>query len=350
MNNIFGNNLQLTTFGESHGAAVGGVLCGFPSNVSVHIDEIQTALERRKPGNSQAVSQRKESDTIEILSGIFEGKTLGTPIAFIIRNENQISSDYDLLKNVNRPSHADFTYFQKYGHIDHRGGGRASARETAARVAAGALAMQLLKQKGIEIFAFSKQIGNRILDKNYSELNLQNIYETPTRCPDVEISEKMLQDLNAAREDGDTLGGVVSCVIRNCPAGLGEPVFDKFQAVLAHAMMSIPAAKGFEYGAGFASAKMKGSEHNDVFASANKPKTNHAGGLLGGISTGEDIYFNVAFKPIASIAKTQHTSDKNGNMIDLTIGGRHDVCAVPRAVSVVEAMAALVTADFLLRK
>ncbi len=319
----FGEHIKLTTFGESHGVAIGGVIEGFPAGVTIDLNFIQSELDRRKPSDHKASTTRKESDRVEILSGIFEGKTLGTPIAFIIRNENQQPGDYEYLQDIYRPGHADFTYDKKYGHYDYRGGGRASARETAARVAAGAFAKTVLHHKGIEISATVKQIGT-------------------AQTPD-EIEHLIEQ----AKVEGDSLGGIVECIIRGCPIGVGEPVFGKLQAQLAEAMMSIPAAKGFEYGEGFGAAVMKGSEHNDcyMFDKTVKPATNHSGGILGGISTGQDIIFRVAFKPIASISKPQQTVDKQGNSIQLTNQGRHDVSCVPRAVAVVEAMAALVIAD-----
>jgi chorismate synthase len=337
----FGEHIKLTTFGESHSAAIGGVIEGFPAGVEIDPSFIQSELDRRKPSNHKASTTRKESDRIEILSGIFEGKTLGTPIAFIIRNKKQRSGDYEYLREIYRPGHADFTYDKKYGHYDHRSGGRASARETAARVAAGAFAKTILQSKGIEITAFVDQIGIA-----------QTLFE-------------MENLLELAKAEGDSLGGIVKCVIKGCPAGIGEPVFGKLQAQLAEAMMTIPAAKGFEYGKGFDAAKMKGSEHNDayIFDSLHpeyfdcaqhklhegtiKPATNHSGGILGGISTGQDIVFRVAFKPVASISKPQETADKQGKTVKLVNRGRHDVCCVPRAVPVVEAMAALVIANHL---
>ncbi|MCL2027656.1 MAG: chorismate synthase [Bacteroidales bacterium] len=321
--NSFGENIKLTTFGESHGVAIGGVIEGFPAGVVVDENFIQSELDRRKPSNDKASTTRKENDRVEILSGIFEGKTLGTPIAFIIRNENQQSGDYEYLREIHRPGHADFTYDKKYGHYDHRSGARASARETAARVAAGAFAKTILQEKGIEISAHIQQIGNA---------------QTP---------DEMGRLIEQAKTDGDSLGGIIECVIKNVPVGIGEPIFGKLQARLAEAMMSIPAAKGFEYGKGFRSATMKGSEHNDtyMFDHSVKPATNNSGGILGGISTGQDIVFRVAFKPIASISKPQETVDKQGNPVQLINRGRHDICCVPRAVPIVEAMAALVIAD-----
>ena len=326
--NSFGEHIKLTTFGESHGVAIGGVIEGFPAGVEVDLNFIQSELDRRKPSNHKASTTRKESDRVEILSGIFEDKTLGTPIAFIIRNKNQQSGDYEYLHEIFRPGHADFTYAKKYGHYDHRSGGRASARETASRVVAGAFAKTILQSKGIEITATAKQIGTA---------------KTP------EEIERLIEQTKA---EGDSLGGIVECVIKGCPAGIGEPVFAKLQAKLAEAMMSIPAAKGFEYGEGFASAEMKGSEHNDVYIFDNeiKPATNHSGGILGGISTGQDIVFRVAFKPIASISKPQQTVDKNGNSVELVNQGRHDICCVPRVLPVVEAMTALVIVHFFVPK
>lgn len=321
--NSFGEHIKLTTFGESHGVAIGGVIEGFPTGVDIDEEFIQSELDRRKPSQNKASTTRKESDRVEILSGIFKGKTLGTPIAFIIRNEDQQSNDYDYLQNIFRPGHADFTYVKKYGHYDHRSGGRASARETASRVAAGAFAKTILRNKGIQITATIKQIGTA---------------KTPGDI------ERLIEQTKA---EGDSIGGIVECVITGCPAGIGEPVFGKLQAQLAEAMMTIPAAKGFEYGKGFAAATMKGSEHNDTYIFDNeiKPATNHSGGILGGISTGQDIVFRVAFKPIASISKPQQTVDKKGKPIELINQGRHDVCCVPRVLPVVEAMAALVITD-----
>jgi chorismate synthase len=323
LNTCFGEHIKLTTFGESHSAAIGGVIEGFPAGVAVDQNFIQSELNRRKPSNHKASTTRRESDRIEILSGIFEGKTLGTPIAFIIRNENQQPGDYDNLRDIYRPGHADYTYDKKYGHYDHRSGGRASARETAARVAAGAFAKTVLQGKGIEITAAVKQIGTA---------------QTP---------DEMERLVEQAKADGDSLGGIVECVIKGCPVGLGEPVFGKLQAQLAEAMMSIPAAKGFEYGEGFGAATLKGSEHNDtyLFDQTVKPATNHSGGILGGISTGQDIVFRVAFKPISGISKPQQTVDKQGNSVQFINHGRNDICCVPRAVPVIEAMAALVMAD-----
>ncbi|MCF8284783.1 MAG: chorismate synthase [Sphingobacteriales bacterium] len=349
--NTFGQLFRITTFGESHGAAIGVVIDGCPSGIEIDLEQIQHELNRRKPGQSNITSARKESDEFEILSGIFEGKTLGTPIGILIRNEDQKSKDYNYLKDTYRPSHADYTYEQKYGIRDYRGGGRSSARETVARVAAGAIAKQILASKGIVINAFVNQVGNIKLEKHYSELNFQNIEKNIVRCPDETTAQQMIQAIEEVKKQGDTLGGTIQCVIQNTPVGLGEPVFDKLHAVLAHAMLSINAAHGFEYGSGFAGASKKGSENNDEWENVDgkiRTKTNHAGGILGGISTGEDIYFNVAFKPIATILKQQQSINSKGEEITLQNEGRHDPCVLPRAVPIVEAMAALVLVDFLL--
>ena len=349
--NTFGQLFRITTFGESHGAAIGVVIDGCPSGIEIDLEQIQHELNRRKPGQSNITSARKESDEFEILSGIFEGKTLGTPIGILIRNEDQKSKDYNYLKDTYRPSHADYTYEQKYGIRDYRGGGRSSARETVARVAAGAIAKQILASKGIVINAFVNQVGNIKLEKHYSELNFQNIEKNIVRCPDETTAQQMIQTIEEVKKQGDTLGGTIQCVIQNTPVGLGEPVFDKLHAVLAHAMLSINAAHGFEYGSGFAGASKKGSENNDEWENVDgkiRTKTNHAGGILGGISTGEDIYFNVAFKPIATILKQQQSINSKGEEITLQNEGRHDPCVLPRAVPIVEAMAALVLVDFLL--
>jgi chorismate synthase len=349
--NTFGQLFRITTFGESHGAAIGVVIDGCPSGIEIDLEQIQQELNRRKPGQSAITSARKESDEFEILSGIFEGKTLGTPIGIIIRNEDAKSKDYEYLKDTYRPSHADYTYEQKYGIRDYRGGGRSSARETVARVAAGAIAKQILASKGIQINAFVNQVGNIKLEKHYSELNFQNIESNIVRCPDETTAQQMIQAIEEVKKQGDTLGGTIQCVIQNTPIGLGEPVFDKLHAVLAHAMLSINAAHGFEYGSGFAGASKKGSENNDEWENVDgkiRTKTNHAGGILGGIATGEDIYFNVAFKPIATILKQQQSINSKGEEITFQNEGRHDPCVLPRAVPIVEAMAALVLVDFLL--
>ncbi|MCD4790444.1 MAG: chorismate synthase [Bacteroidales bacterium] len=350
--NTFGKIFQLTTFGESHGKAIGGIIDGCPAGLEIDFDFIRNELDRRKPGQSALTTQRKESDNIEFFSGIFEGKTTGTPIAFLIWNEDRDSKDYDHMEEVYRPSHADFTYEQKYGVRDYRGGGRSSARETAARVAGGAFAKLLLQREGIKITAFVSQIGNVILNKDYKYPDIKTIESSPIRCPDKDTSDSMIKLIEKVKSEGDTTGGVISCFIQGVPAGLGEPVFDKLQANLAKAMLSINAAKGFEYGSGFKAAEMKGSEHNDLFEKAGDKivtKTNYSGGIQGGISNGQDIYFRVAFKPVATLMMDQETVNKKGEKVILKGKGRHDVCVVPRAVPIVEAMAALVMADFYLR-
>jgi chorismate synthase len=350
--NTFGQVFRLTTFGESHGIAVGGVIDGCPPGLKINNKFIANEMKRRRPGLSEFASQRKEDDKVEFLSGIYKGVTTGTPIAFIIKNKDQHSAEYANLKNVLRPSHADYTYLQKYGIRDVEGGGRASARETAARVVAGAIAKLYLLKNKIQIHAFTSQIGNIVLKKNYDEVDFALVGNDILRCPDNKTSEQMQKLLNKLKSEGDSTGGVVSCFIQSLPAGIGEPVFDKLQADFAKAMMSIPAAKGFEYGEGFAAAAMKGSEHNDTFISVKGTialKTNHSGGIHGGISNGEDVYFKVAFKPVSSISKIQSSVDLDGKEIKFQIKGRHDVCLVPRAVPVVEAMAAIVIMDHVLR-
>ncbi len=344
--NSFGNVFKLTTFGESHGLAIGGVIDGCPAGISIDFDAIQREMDRRKPGQSKIVTQRKEPDTVEFLSGIFEGITTGTPIGFIIKNANQKSKDYSHIKDVFRPSHADFTYTEKYGQRDYRGGGRSSARETACRVVAGAIAKQFLNS--IEINAYTASVGAIALNKNYQDLDLSKTESNAVRCPDPVMAEKMIDRIKAIRKEGDTIGGTVSCVIKNVPIGLGEPVFDRLHAQLGKAMLSINAVKGFEYGSGFEGVRMKGSEHNDVFNTDGSTKTNRSGGIQGGISNGMDIYFNVAFKPVATVMQAQETIDKDGNAVEMHGKGRHDPCVVPRAVPIVEAMAALVLADFML--
>lgn len=347
-----GKIFKLTTFGESHGVAVGGIIDGMPAGISINPQFIQNELNRRKPGQSLIASQRNEKDKIEILSGIFEDKTTGTPIAFLVRNSDQNSKDYDHLKDIYRPSHADFTYQKKYGRRDHRGGGRASARETLARVAGGAFAKTFLKTKGISITAYVSQIGNICLDKNFREIDLQNIEKSEVRCPYIETSHRMIRHLEELKAEGDTCGGIINCIISDCPPGLGEPVFDKLHADLAKAILSINAAKGFEYGSGFASAAMKGSENNDNFVFKNNKisiETNNSGGIQGGISNGENIFFRAAFKPIPSIMKKHNVIDKNGKIIRIEGKGRHDVCVVPRTVPIVEAMAAIIITDHYLR-
>ncbi|NER13411.1 chorismate synthase [Leptobacterium flavescens] len=342
--NSFGKLFKLTTFGESHGKAIGGIIDGCPAGLQLDLDAVQQDLDRRKPGQSAIVTQRKESDTVQFLSGIFEGKTTGTPIGFIIHNEDQKSKDYSHIENSYRPSHADYVYDQKYGFRDYRGGGRSSARETASRVVAGAIAKQLLNT--IEIKAYVSAVGEISLDKDHNEIDLQNIESNIVRCPDTGTAAKMEQYIKEIRKQGDTVGGVVSCVIKNVPIGLGEPVFDKLHAELGKAMLSINAVKGFEYGSGFEGAAMKGSEHNDLYNADGTTKTNYSGGIQGGISNGMDIYFNVAFKPVATLIQEQTTINKEGEYVQMQGKGRHDPCVVPRAVPIVEAMAALVLADY----
>lgn len=351
MSNEIGKVLRLTTFGESHGVALGGVLDGFPSRVKIDLQKIQDEVDRRRPGQSLLATQRKESDRVEILSGLLDGVTLGTPIAFIVRNSDQRSIDYEQIKNCYRPSHADYTWQVKYGIRDHRGGGRASARETVARVVAGAFARQLLEQEGVSISAYSSQIGGAKTEKHYTELNLSETYDNDVRCPDPEAAVLMRHEIEDARENCDTVGGVVTCVVRGLKAGVGEPVFGKLHSQLASAMMSIPAAKGFDYGLGFDFASRRGSEVLDEFEVRDgqiRTKTNYSGGIQGGISNGEDIYMRVAFKPIATLLRDVNTINSESDSVILHMTGRHDVCAVPRAVSVVEAMAALVILDGML--
>jgi len=344
--NSFGTLFKLTTFGESHGPALGGIIDGCPAGLELDFEAIEREMQRRKPGQSNIVTQRKEPDSVKFLSGIFEGKTTGTPIGFIIENTNQKSQDYGHIKDAYRPSHADYTYDQKYGLRDYRGGGRSSARETASRVAAGAIAKQLLKD--IKITAYVSSVGALQLHKNYKEVDFDQIEKNPVRCADAAMAIEMENYIKEVRKQGDTIGGVVTCVIENVPVGLGEPVFDKLHAELGKAMLSINAVKGFEYGSGFEGTKMKGSEHNDAFNTDGSTKTNLSGGIQGGISNGEAIYFNVAFKPVATIMQNQETIDKDGNVVEMQGKGRHDPCVVPRAVPIVEAMAALVLADYYL--
>ncbi|MCH2489081.1 MAG: chorismate synthase [Flavobacteriales bacterium] len=345
--NSFGKIFNLTTFGESHGEAIGGIIDGCPAGLQLDLEAIEAEMQRRKPGQSAIVTQRKEPDTVQFLSGIFEGITTGTPIGFIIKNTNQKSKDYSHIKDSYRPSHADYTYDKKYGIRDYRGGGRSSARETACRVVAGAIAKQLLQN--IKITAYVSAVGELQLDKHYSELSFSEIEKNPVRCPDPEMATQMESFIRSIRKEGDTVGGIVSCVIQNMPVGLGEPVFDKLHAELGKAMLSINAVKGFEFGSGFSGVKLKGSEHNDLFNTDGSTKTNFSGGVQGGISNGEDVYFNVAFKPVATIMQEQQTINKEGETVAMQGKGRHDPCVVPRAVPIVEAMAALVIADFWLR-
>ncbi|MGY8932836.1 MAG: chorismate synthase [Flavobacteriales bacterium] len=344
--NTFGNLFKLTTFGESHGEAIGGIIDGCPAGLEIDFNEVAIDMARRKPGQSKITTQRKEPDQVRFLSGIFEGKTTGTSIGFIIENTNQKPKDYSHIKDVYRPSHADFTYDQKYGHRDYRGGGRTSARETACRVAAGSIAKQLLT--GIKINAFVSSVGAIYIDKPYQELDFSTIESNIVRCPDEEVAHKMISKIEEIKKAGDTIGGTIMCVLQNVPIGLGEPVFDKLHAQLGKAMLSINAVKGFEYGAGFCSTTMKGSEHNDLFNKDGTTKTNLSGGIQGGISNGMDIYFRVAFKPVATLIQKQKALDVQGNIVDMQGKGRHDPCVVPRAVPIVEAMAALVLADFYL--
>ena len=344
----FGTLFKLTTFGESHGTAIGGIIDGVPANFLLDIPAIQLELDRRKPGQSSLVTQRKESDTVQFLSGIFEGKTLGSPIGFIILNENQKEADYAHLKDTFRPSHADFTYDKKYGIRDYRGGGRSSARETASRVVAGALAKQVLNSIGIKFSTFVDQVGD-IRFHSDEFFALKEIESNLVRCPDKNVAEKMENLIREVRKEGDTIGGVISCVIKGVPAGLGEPVFDKLPAELGKAMLSINAVKAFEIGSGMESIIMRGSQHNDLFNEDGTTQTNHSGGIQGGISNGMPIHFRVAFKPVATIMQTQASINTQGDKIELEGKGRHDACVVPRAVPIVEAMAALVILDFYLR-
>ena len=351
MGNSFGTIFKISTFGESHGSAIGVVIDGCPAGLEIDEGFIQSELDRRKPGQSKITTQRKEDDTFKILSGVFEGKTTGMPIALVIENQDQRSKDYSHIENAFRPSHADYTYQVKYGFRDHRGGGRSSARETAARVAAGAIAKLVLKKYSIEVNAFVSQVGE-IKAPDYTQLDLSKTEDNIVRCPDPATAEKMIALIDQVRLDRDTIGGCVTGVIKNSPVGLGEPVFDKLHAELGKAMLSINAVKGFEYGSGFDGIKLRGSQHNDEFINEGgkiKTKTNRSGGVQGGISNGEDIYFNVAFKPVATIMQDQQSVDKEGNEVTVTGKGRHDPCVVPRAVPIVEAMAALVMVDFLLR-
>ena len=345
-----GNFLTLSTFGESHGVAYGGIINNFPAGLQVDLDEVQHQLDRRKPGQSAIVTQRKESDTVKFLSGIFEGKTTGTPIGFTIENENQKSKDYDHISGAYRPSHADFTYDQKFGNRDHRGGGKSSARETVNWVVAGSLAKQLLP-KEVAIQAYVSSVGEIFCEKPYQDLDFSQIDSNDVRCPDAETAEKMISKIKEIKKEGNTIGGTITCVIRNLPVGIGEPVFGKLQAELAKAMLNINACKGFEYGSGFCGARMTGKDHNDLFNEDFSTKTNLSGGIQGGISNGMDVYFRVAFKPVATILRPQESVDKDGNTITVEGKGRHDPCVLPRAVPIVENLAAFVLADlFLINK
>lgn len=352
--NSFGLLFRLTSFGESHGSAIGGVIDGCPPGMIIDPEFIRSEMRRRRPGQSHIVTQRKEEDEVEFLSGIYEGKSTGAPIGFVVRNTDQRSKDYDALKDIYRPSHADFTYDAKYGFRDHRGGGRSSARETVARVVAGAIAKLLLAQNGISVKAYVSQVGEIALTKNYTELDLSMTETNVVRCPDIETANEMIGLIETVRKQGDTVGGIISCVAKGIPAGLGDPVFDKLHADLGKAMLSINAVKGFEFGSGFAGSAMRGSEHNDPFVPGTGKRkivtsSNRSGGIQGGISNGEDVYFRVAFKPVATIIQKQRTVNAKGQAVEMMGRGRHDPCVVPRAVPIVEAMCALVLADHLLR-
>jgi chorismate synthase len=350
--NSFGKLFNITTFGESHGEMIGVVIDGCPAGLEIDFDFVQNELDRRKPGQSSITTERKESDTVKFVSGIFDGKSTGAPIAAIIPNEDAREKDYESVKNTFRPSHADYTYESKYGIRDHRGGGRSSARETAARVIAGGIAKLFLKKEGVTINAFVSKVGEISLIKNYTELNLDDAEKNSIRCPDETTAKKMIAFIEEIKKEGDSVGGIISCVIRNTSFGLGEPVFDKLHADLGKAMLSINAVHGFEYGSGFAGVQKKGSQLNDKFINQDGKiitKTNFSGGIQGGISNGMDIYFNVAFKPVSTIMKEQKTINKQGVEITLEAKGRHDPCVLPRAVPIVEAMAAIVLADHFLR-
>ena len=346
--NTFGTLFKVSTFGESHGPAIGGVIDGCPAGIELDLEAIQKDLDRRKPGQSAIVTQRKEPDEVTFFSGLFEGKTTGTPIGFAIHNTNQKSKDYSHIQDTYRPSHADYVYDEKYGIRDYRGGGRSSARETASRVVAAAIAKQFLAP--VTLNAYVSAVGSLSLDTHPSEVDVSFIEKNPVRCPDPKVAEAMETYIKQIRKEGDTVGGVVSCIIKNVPVGLGEPAFDKLHAELGKAMLSINAVKGFEYGSGFAGTQMKGSEHNDLFNTDGTTQTNRSGGIQGGISNGMDIYFNVAFKPVATIMQNQETINSKGEAVAMQGKGRHDPCVVPRAVPIVEAMAALVLADFSLLK
>lgn len=354
--NTFGKLFTLTTFGESHGAAVGGVVDGMPAGIAIDTDFIQRELARRRPGQSHITTDRKEADEVQLLSGVFEGKSTGAPIGFLVRNTNQHSKDYDNIRELFRPSHADYTYYCKYGIRDHRGGGRSSARITLSRVVAGALAKLVLRQQGVSITAYTSQVGDIQLERDYRKYDLSLIESNPVRCPDLLKAKEMESLITQVKNEGDTIGGVVSCVIKGCPVGLGEPEFGKLHSQLGAAMLSINAVKGFEYGEGFAGSSWRGSQQNDTFlpAEGNGPsiqcdvQTNHSGGIQGGISNGEDIYFRVAFKPVATLLMEQQTVNTVGEAVTMDVRGRHDPCVLPRAVPIVEAMAAMTILDALL--
>lgn len=350
-NNTFGNIFRLTTFGESHGAGIGGVIDGFPAGIELDMDFIQSELDRRKPGQSRITTDRKEADQVEFLSGVFEGKSTGCPIGFLVRNTNQHSNDYENLRNLYRPSHADYGYTQKYGLRDHRGGGRSSARETIARCVGGALAKLALNQLGITVQAYTSQVGSIALENDYRLYDLSLTESNAVRCPDTAKAAEMEQLIAEVKAVGDTIGGIITCVIKGCPVGLGQPAFGKLHAALGGAMLSINAVKGFEYGEGFAGVTARGSEQNDIFYNNNgriDTRTNHSGGIQGGISNGQDIYFRVAFKPVATLLMEQETVDLQGNDTIVKARGRHDPCVLPRAVPIVEAMAAMVLLDYYL--
>ena len=348
MRNTYGNIFTLTSFGESHGEAVGGVVDGMPAGIDIDLDFIQSELDRRRPGQSAITTSRKEADKVELLSGVFEGKSTGCPIGFVVRNTNQHSQDYENMRNVFRPSHADYTYTSKYGERDHRGGGRSSARITISRCVAGALAKLALRQIGVSVTAYTSQVGDISIDPDYRNHDFSKIETNAVRCPDIEAAAKMEKLIAEVKGQGDTIGGIITCVIKGCPVGLGEPEFGKLHAALGSAMLGINAVKGFEYGAGFACVNRRGSELNDVFTEGFHTTTNNSGGIQGGISNGEDIYFRVAFKPVATLLMEQPTVDKDGNPTTLTARGRHDPCVLPRAVRIVEAMAAMTILDYYL--
>ena len=349
--NTFGNIFTLTTFGESHGEAIGGVVDGMPAGIAINVDFIQSELNRRRPGQSSITTSRQEGDVVELLSGVFEGRSTGCPIGFIVRNTNQHSQDYENMRQLYRPSHADYTYATKYGNRDHRGGGRSSARITISRVVAGALAKLALRQLNISVQAYTSQVGHIQLDRDYQKYDLSLTETNIVRCPDPIKAEEMIQLISQLRAEGDTIGGVITCVVKGCPPGLGEPEFGKLHAALGSAMLGINAVKGFEYGEGFDGVTTHGSEQNDVFVNINgkvETLTNHSGGIQGGISNGQNIYFRVAFKPVATLLREQDTIDIYGNATKLTAKGRHDPCVLPRAVPVVEAMAAMTILDYYL--
>ena len=348
MRNTYGNIFTLTSFGESHGEAVGGVVDGMPAGIDIDLDFIQSELDRRRPGQSAITTSRKEADKVELLSGVFEGKSTGCPIGFVVRNTNQHSKDYENMRNVFRPSHADYTYTSKYGVRDYRGGGRSSARITISRCVAGALAKLALRQVGVSVTAYTSQVGDIAIDTDYRNHDFSKIETNAVRCPDLEAAAKMEKLITEVKGKGDTIGGIITCVIKGCPAGLGEPEFGKLHAALGSAMLGINAVKGFEYGAGFACVNRRGSELNDVFTEGFHTTTNNSGGIQGGISNGEDIYFRIALKPVATLLMEQQTVDKDGNPTTLTARGRHDPCVLPRAVPIVEAMAAMTILDYYL--